>query len=319
MRIFYSKVPDISIYLLQTHLNFSYPKILSAGGVTQNILRVIQWILQKPNSTVMLGSVANDEQGQQLKYLVNNDNVLTKYSIVPGHMTGLCIVLLNGRNYTLCSNSNASKYYKSLEIESDIDIINMLKKADIILVAAFFLTSRTDASEFLEQFSKEHNKIIALNLAADYTALQEPISIENYANICHILIGNLSEFQSLAKIMNIDNVETMVIKLSKSFTGYDTSNPLMRFGKIIVITNGSEPITYVIDGKVSTYEVHKMDDEYIVDKVAAGDAFEAGFLVALLKGHEIAKCLEWGCLAAVEIMKQPGCTIPNIQPEKVFR
>lgn len=278
----------------------------------------MQWILQQPNSTIIFGAISNDKQGNQLEKLVNSDNVTTKYSLVPDHITGMCIALVNGTIRTLCANISAAKYYKLADLQSDLDNINLLKKSDLIYLEAFFLTNRLDTAHFLDRFCKEHNKILVFNLAGVYMAMHEPINFEYFAKRSHILIGNINEFESLSKLMNINSVDAMAVQLSESFNDYDTDNSLMRYGKIIVMTDEANPIKYVINNKLYMYKVDKIKDEVVVDTVSAGDAFAAGLLAALLKGFDIEKSLKWGCLAAAELIKQPGCTIPNIQSDTIF-
>lgn len=54
-----------------------FDKKYSPGGAAQNTMRVLQWILQEP-STVMIGAIGNDLQGQQLKEFVEEAGVVTR-------------------------------------------------------------------------------------------------------------------------------------------------------------------------------------------------------------------------------------------------
>lgn len=49
------------------------------GGSAQNTMRVLQWLLNIPKSTYMIGAIGKDKQGFQLRKLVENDGVITKY------------------------------------------------------------------------------------------------------------------------------------------------------------------------------------------------------------------------------------------------
>ncbi len=72
----------------------------------------------------------------------------------------------------------------------------------------------------------------------------------------------------------------------------------------LVITRGAEGAMALDRGE--GIEVRAAPVGQIVDTTGAGDLFAAGFLVARARGHDLAKCLETGAIAAAEIISHFG-------------
>jgi sugar/nucleoside kinase (ribokinase family) len=77
-------------------------------------------------------------------------------------------------------------------------------------------------------------------------------------------------------------------------------------GKVptLVITRGAEGALALDQGEGIEVPAAPIDD--VVDTTGAGDLFAAGFLVARARGHDLAKCLETGAIAAAEIISHFG-------------
>ena len=72
----------------------------------------------------------------------------------------------------------------------------------------------------------------------------------------------------------------------------------------LVITRGAAG-AMALDGGEGI-EVPAIQVDNVVDTTGAGDLFAAGFLVARARGHDLAKCLETGAIAAAEIISHFG-------------
>ena len=72
----------------------------------------------------------------------------------------------------------------------------------------------------------------------------------------------------------------------------------------LVITRGAAGAMALDRGE--GVDVPAMQVAKVVDTTGAGDLFAAGFLVARARGHNLAKCLETGAIAAAEIISHFG-------------
>jgi len=72
----------------------------------------------------------------------------------------------------------------------------------------------------------------------------------------------------------------------------------------LVITRGAAGAMALDRGE--GVDVPAIQVDKVVDTTGAGDLFAAGFLVARARGHDLAKCLETGAIAAAEIISHFG-------------
>ena len=72
----------------------------------------------------------------------------------------------------------------------------------------------------------------------------------------------------------------------------------------LIVTRGAAGATAIDRGKGVDVPARQVDK--VVDTTGAGDMFAAGFLVARARGHDLAKCLETGAIAAAEIISHFG-------------
>lgn len=72
----------------------------------------------------------------------------------------------------------------------------------------------------------------------------------------------------------------------------------------LVVTRGAEGALALANG--DGVEVPAAAVDKVVDTTGAGDLFAAGFLAARARGHDLAKCLQTGSIAAAEIISHFG-------------
>lgn len=78
--------------------------------------------------------------------------------------------------------------------------------------------------------------------------------------------------------------------------------------RITVITRGPNPVCLVQDNSVTEYTVNKIEDSYIVDTNAAGDAFVGGFMAEYIMEKPIDQCILTGITVATRILSNVGCS-----------
>lgn len=83
-------------------------------------------------------------------------------------------------------------------------------------------------------------------------------------------------------------------------------------GRVVIITQGSDPVLLIQDGKIAEYPVEKLATEQIVDTNGAGDAFVGGFLAQLVQHESYETCIKCGIWAARQIIQRSGCTFEGV-------
>ncbi len=73
--------------------------------------------------------------------------------------------------------------------------------------------------------------------------------------------------------------------------------------EIVVLTLGAEGAVALADGKVYKAEPYELE---VVDRIGAGDAFDAGFVYRYLESGDIEEALEWGSAMAAVSHTIPG-------------
>lgn len=90
-----------------------------AGGSTQNTMRVGQWAVQKPKQFAFIGCVGNDANGKTLYDVASKAGVAVHYKIDAETPTGVCGVLLTGKQrYLALRLSEISKTNYTLDLWS---------------------------------------------------------------------------------------------------------------------------------------------------------------------------------------------------------
>ncbi|MET0734943.1 MAG: carbohydrate kinase family protein [Microbacterium sp.] len=77
-----------------------------------------------------------------------------------------------------------------------------------------------------------------------------------------------------------------------------------------VVKRGGDPVTVTVEGSTVEVEVERIDD--ILDSTGAGDAFAAGYLVAVVGGASPQEAARAGSDLAVEALRRPGA-LPGSQ------
>ncbi|XP_006824957.1 uncharacterized protein LOC100371695 isoform X2 [Saccoglossus kowalevskii] len=277
-----------------------------AGGATQNTIRVAQWILGVPNATSYFGCVGKDKFGDTLKAKAEEAGVRVHYQYDEKEPTGTCAVLLTGHDRSLCAYLAAANCYNKdhLVLPENWEFV---KAAKVIYVGGFHLTVAPPAIQALGQHAFEENKTFCLNLSAPFLCqfFKEPMmAAMPYVDV---LFGNETEAATFSKEQNFEteNVKEIALKMCSLPKKNDKKS------RIVVITQGTDPVLVAKDGNVTEYEINKIPAKDIEDTNGAGDAFAGGFLAQLVQGKPIEECVRCGNYAANYIIKQSGVKTPD--------
>jgi len=285
-----------------------------AGGATQNAIRVCQWMLQSPGATSFIGAVGKDCQfADKLREVATSDGVATFYFEAAGHSTGTCAVVVHQKERSLVANLAAANAFDSAHLDTP-EVREAIDRAQIVYSAGFFLTLPEGPKSALEvaKHACDHGKIYCLNLAAPFICqfFSEPLlSIIPYADY---IFGNESEATEFAKKMgwNSEDLEDVATKMA----ALPKQNGAR--GRVVVITQGSQPTIVYAGGHVTLYPVVPLASHLIVDTNGAGDAFVGGFLSRLAvteakqEPRDLDACVRAAQYAARVVIQRSGCTFP---------
>ncbi|CAG9858041.1 unnamed protein product [Phyllotreta striolata] len=275
----------------------------TAGGSVQNTLRVAQWLLKKPNVTTFFGCVGKDDYSKILYDNAVKAGVNVRYQYNTSIPTGTCAVLITGHNRSLVTTLDSANCFT---IEHLHDSINrkLMDTARFYYVSGFFLTVNPEAQMEMAKVASEKNRPFMMNLSAPFICQFFSQALQNAMPYIDILFGNESEAEAFSTSLNLGtkNLEEIALKLS------DLPKENLNRKRIIIITQGVDPIIVASDGKITKFPVQTIEQEKIVDTNGAGDAFAGGFLSQYIIGKNLDVCIECGIWAATEIIQRSGCT-----------
>lgn len=114
----------------------------------------------------------------------------------------------------------------------------------------------------------------------------------------------MQEAEAFAKAFNLSGGSPK--EIAQSIAAMPKLNNARR--RVVVITQGSDPVVLVEGDTVSLVPVTKLPKEQIVDTNGAGDAFTGGFLSQMVLGKPYEECAKCGIYAASHIIQHSGCT-----------
>lgn len=277
-----------------------------AGGSTQNSIRVAQWMLQKPGATSYIGCVGKDKYAEEMKHSATQGGVNVHYYEHESALTGTCAVCVVGGERSLIANLSAANCYKTEHLKKP-ENWTLVEKAKYIYIAGFFLTVSPESIQLVAEHAAANNKCFMMNLSAPFICEFFKDAQEKALPYVDYLFGNETEARTFSKVQGweTENVEEIALKISQW--------PLAagKQKRIVVITQGADPVVVAEDGKVTTFSVPLLPKEKLVDTNGAGDAFVGGFLSQLVQGKPIADCVKAGNYAAGVVIQRSGCTYPE--------
>ncbi|XP_051114015.1 adenosine kinase 2-like [Andrographis paniculata] len=277
----------------------------SAGGATQNSIRVAQWMLQIPGATAYIGSIGKDKYGEEMKKNATAAGVKVHYH-EDEKPTGTCAVCLVGDERSLVANLSAANCYKIDHLKKPENWA-LVEKAKYIYSAGFFLTVSPESVLLVAEHAAAKNKIFATNLSAPFICEFFKDVQDKVIPYADYVFGNETEARTFSKVhgWETDNVEEIALKISQLPKASESRK------RITVITQGADPVVVAEDGKVRLLPIIPLPKEKIIDTNGAGDAFVGGFLSQMVLGKAIDECVRAGCYAANVIIQRSGCTYPD--------
>ncbi|VDN59342.1 unnamed protein product [Dracunculus medinensis] len=302
-----SIVADESLIPMFDELMNEFDVTYIPGGATLNSLRVCQWLLNTPKLTTFFGAIGNDKYGKILAEKCRAAGVNVQFQVNDDVKTGTCAALIYKEHRSLCADLAAANTFT---IDHIIKPENkkLIEKAKFFYISAFFLPVCPQAVSEIAKHALAHNKTFSMNLAAPYISMFSlDLLLEMFLYI-DILFGNAEEAQAFAAANKFKEKDLKDIVRKIAIMPKLNNNR----HRIVVITQGGDPIIVVEGNNLIEYPVTKLTIDEIRDTNGAGDAFVGGFLAEYIQNKSIEKAVKCGQYAALAIIKQDGCSLPPI-------
>jgi len=284
-----------------------------AGGATQNSIRVAQWMLQQPGATAYMGCVGEDEYSKKMNEVMKADGVQALYMVDKSVPTGTCAVCITGNDRSLVANLSAANNYKASHCQ-EASNWKVVSGAKIIYSAGFFATVSADGIALASKEAAKTGATYCMNLSAPFLMQVPPFKAVFVKTIplVDFLFGNETEARTWAETESWESTDVAFIATRLSLIPSEKGKK-----RYVVITQGADSTLIAHNGKITEYQITKLDKSKIVDTNGAGDAYVGGFLAGLAKGKDIKACHEAGAYSASIIIQQDGCVCPGTPEHKL--
>eukprot|EP00092_Neocalanus_flemingeri_P011836 GFUD01012765.1.p1 GENE.GFUD01012765.1~~GFUD01012765.1.p1 ORF type:complete len:343 (-),score=110.85 GFUD01012765.1:371-1399(-) len=277
-----------------------------AGGATQNTIRVAQWILGKKSLCSYMGCVGRDESSKILEEKAKDAGVNVKYQY-SDKPTGRCAVLITGEDRSLVTKLDAANHFTVSHLEEG-DNWSVVTAAKCVYSAGFFLTVSVESMLKVAKHCSLNNKTYCLNLSAPFLCQFFKDQMSSVLPFTDIVFGNETEAATYAEVNSLGMTD--VGEIAKKIAMLPKENGST--SRLVVITQGSDPVVAVQHGKIMKFPVESLDKKAIVDTNGAGDAFVGGFLAQYVLGKPLDVAVKCGNWAARHCIQRSGCTMPEI-------
>ena len=258
----------------------------AAGYISQNLK-------QLGNKVHVVSSIGDDAFGEMILQILKNSGINTKCILLEqGTECGIAIfILLFGNDkrpltFKLPTHNGWPQKFRKKEE-------NFLLKTDLLHSAGYFHFPKLWNDNFLELLKKAKLKGVKVSIDPQFplTPLNSP-----WITILKPLIPYID-------ILMVDQYEALNITAKDSIEA--AAQSLFEEGfKIIAIKLGDKGV--LVKGASLMKHVPAIQPKKFVDTIGAGDAFDAGFLHAILEGKDLKKAAEIGILAATNSIQNVG-------------
>ena len=287
--------------------------LYSAGGATQNAMRVAQWMLGGESRVAYTGCVGDDDNMHKMKKSVETEYGVQALYLVDdgGHPTGTCAVLVSdhGKNRSLVANLGAANHFKKSHLEDNLSILD---KSKIIYSSGFFITAAADSLEYICKYvsNSPTRPVFVFNLAAPFICEVDPFRNILLSTLTHVdyVFGNDAEALVLGQKMNWSNdVATIAMHIANLPKSTEERK------RVVIITQGAEPTIIAVQGEAHARSapIQPVCSMEIVDSNGCGDAYAGAFVAGILLEKDLLECARGAAYAACEVIKRGGCTLPK--------
>lgn len=216
----------------------------------------------------MLGCVGDDEFGKEAIEGLRREGVATEFvRVMKGKKTGMvCVLVDKGGGRRMLAHRGANA-----ELEAIVDSLP---------VAKFLQLSNVSRNVLMKVKGSRGRACISLDPGGSAIELR-PEDLEG------------------VDVLLLNELECRLLTGSEYKEG---TRKLTDYAKLVVVKLG-ERGAYAFDGKEE--EARRALKVNVVDTTGAGDAFDAGFMAAFIRGMSKEECLRWGiAIASLKIQRR---------------
>ncbi len=224
--------------------------------------------------TAFAGMIGNDSFGELVLSSLQAKNVDTRFvKINKEYKTGLTVALNYDDDRAMVTYPGAMNHFSLQNIDDDV-----FDSARHMHLSSIFLQEelKNDVVELFQK-AKQYGMTTSLDLQWDPTEKWD-LDFGNLLPLVDVFLPNKSE---LFAITGIEDVEKALNSLK------DKCNT-------IAVKMGAEGSILFNNGSISYHKPYLNTN--VIDAIGAGDSFNAGFVYALLNGHQAADCMDFGNL-----------------------
>ncbi len=261
------------------------------GGSPANIAL---YVAKLGGTSAIVSKIGAGAMGQFLKAELGQAGVITDYLVMDPRVHTTVIFISRTRRTPDFETLRSGDYrLEPREVAEDV-----VQRAKVVHASTFALSREPcrSAVEKAFQLAEKHGKIISLD--PNYSPLIWP----DYREAMDVLQRMLA-YATLTK-PSLDDA-TRIFGHGKKPEEYIRLFHDMG-PRIVVLTMGSDGVLLSEEGAITHIPAQPLQ---VVDATAAGDAFWAGFLTALVDGNTLRRC----AMFALEMAKQKLATVGPIQ------
>jgi len=253
-----------------------------------------------------MGCVGEDKSRQILEDKAREAGVRVCYQSSE-QPTGRCAVLITGTERSLVTKLDAANHFTVSHLEVP-DHWALVKAAKTVYSAGFFLTVSPESMLKVAKECAAHNRTYCLNLSAPFLCQFFKDKMASVLPFTDIVFGNETEAAAYSEAHSLGTSDVGEVALKIAQLPKENGSR----SRLVVITQGSDPVIAVQHGKLHSFPVKSIPKEAIVDTNGAGDAFVGGFLAQQVLGADLATSVKCGAWAAELCIKRSGCTMPDV-------
>lgn len=230
-----------------------------------------------------IAKIGDDVFGKQARNLFERENINTKYLVTdPGHPSGIALITVDDKGENSIVVASGSNGYL---LQSDIDLAyEEILKSDIVLMQ---LEIPLETVIYVANIAFDGGKKVILNPAPALKITDDLLSK------LYMITPNEIEAELISGIPVKDiNSATLAAR-----------NLYERGVKVVIITLGSKGALLFTGKEAKLIPSPKVE---AVDTTAAGDVFNGAIAVAISKGMELEKAVEFACNAAAISVTRMG-------------
>ena len=226
------------------------------------------------SKTAFAGMMGDDSFGQLILSSLSSKNVNTEFiSVDKTQKTGASIALNYGEDRAMVTFPGAMKEYSLKDIPQEA-----FYSAKHLHLSSPFLQDNIKKDIIpLYKMAKEAGMTTSLDVQWDPENRWD-IDFEKLLPLVDVFLPNQSELFAISKMSSVE-------RGLKSLTG---------LSKTVVVKMGADGSALSENGKITFFKPFKNNN--LKDAIGAGDSFNSGFLHAMIKGYDLASCMEMGNL-----------------------